>query len=223
MYDNVNEPQKKSLSAEQQWQNEEDERLEYEGYCNKIRQGLDENVEKNGERAIWELIQNARDLSKSAKIKIELSRDSLIFSHHGQPFDYTSFRALVKQDSSKDRTGTDLAGQYGTGFMTTHIFNRLVYVSGPYAVKKSKDEISGYVQIEDFALDRTKVDTIDGPRIMKEQLMQVRDFCKRPLDKEIKNDATSFRYNLNANQISNISKLFEDIIRLMPLPFVSCV
>lgn len=219
MCNNVNELQK-SLSAEQQWQNEEDERLEYEGYCNKIRQGLDDNVEKSGERAIWELIQNARDLSESAKIKIELSRDSLIFSHNGQAFDYTSFRALVKQDSSKDRNGTDLAGQYGTGFMTTHIFNRLVYVSGPYAVKKSKEEISGYVQIEDFALDRTKVDTTEGPRIMKEQLMQVRDFCKRPLDKEIKSNTTSFRYNLTSSQISNISKQLEDVIRLMPFVLI---
>ena len=216
---NSNEPQT-ALSAEQQWQNEEDERLEYEGYCNKIRQGLDDNVEKSGERAIWELIQNARDLSQNAKIKIELTSDCLIFSHHGLPFDYTSFRALVKQDSSKDRTGTDLVGQYGTGFMTTHIFNRLVYVTGPYAVKKSKEEISGYVQIKDFALDRSKVDTTEGPRIMKEQLMQVKGFCNRPLDKEIKDDTTSFRYGLTSNQIDNISKQLGDVIRLMPLVLI---
>lgn len=206
---------KTPLSAEQQWQNDEDERLEYEGYCNKIRQGLDENIEKSGVRAIWELIQNARDLSQSAKIKIELTSNSLIFSHHGLPFDYTSFRALVKQDSSKDRTGTDLAGQYGTGFMTTHIFNRLVYVSGPFAVKKSKDEISGYVQIKDFALDRTKVDTPEGPHIMKEQLMEVKNFCTRQMDNEIKDDSTSFRYGLTDSQIVNISKQLGDVIRLM--------
>lgn len=209
-----------TLSAEQQWQNEEDERLEYEGYCNKIRQGLDENIEKSGVRAIWELIQNARDLSSTAKIKIELTSNSLIFSHHGLPFDYTSFRALVKQDSSKDRTGTDLAGQYGTGFMTTHIFNRLVYVNGPFAVKKSKDEISGYVQIKDFALDRTKVDTPEGPHIMKEQLMTVKDFCTRPMDNGIKDDLTSFRYELTDSQIVNISKQLGDVIRLMPFVLI---
>lgn len=211
---------KTPLSAEEQWQNEEDERLEYEGYCNKIRQGLDENIEKSGVRAIWELIQNARDLSPCAKIKIELTSNSLIFSHHGSPFDYTSFRALVKQDSSKDRTGTDLAGQYGTGFMTTHIFNRLVYVSGPFAVKKSKDEISGYVQIKNFALDRTKVDTPEGPHIMKEQLMQVKGFCTRQLDKDIKDDTTSFRYELTDNQVINISKQLGDVIRLMPFVLI---
>lgn len=216
---NLNES-REPLSAEQQWQNEEDERLEYEGYCNKIRQGLDENIDKSGVRAIWELIQNARDLSQSARIKIELTSNSLIFSHHGQPFDYTSFRALVKQDSSKDRTGTDLAGQYGTGFMTTHIFNRLVYVSGPFAVKKSKDEISGYVQIKDFALDRTKVDTPEGPHIMKRQLMEVKDFCTNPMDNDINDDTTSFRYELTDSQIINISKQLGDVIRLMPFVLI---
>ena len=216
---NLNES-KTPLSAEQQWQNEEDERLEYEGYCNKIRQGLDENIEKSGVRAIWELIQNARDLSQSARIKIELTSNSLIFSHHGLPFDYTSFRALVKQDSSKDRTETDLAGQYGTGFMTTHVFNRLVYVSGPFAIKKSKDEISGYVQIKDFALDRTKVDTPAGPHIMKEQLMAVKDFCIQPMNNDIKDNTTSFRYGLNNSQIVNISKQLDDVIRLMPFVLI---
>lgn len=212
---NLNDIQE-SLSEEQIWQNEEDARLEYNGYCNKIRQGLENNLEKNGERAIWELIQNARDLSQSARIKIELTTDSLIFSHHGQPFDYTSFRALVKQDSSKDRTGTDLVGQYGTGFMTTHIFNRLVYVSGPFAVKKGAKDISGYIQIKDFALDRTKVDSIEGPHIMQEQLTQVKNFCTQPLSHEITDDTTSFRYGLTEDQIANISKQLEDVMRLMP-------
>ncbi len=38
----------------------------------------------------------------------------------------------------------------------THTFNRLVYVSAPYAVKRGKDEITGYVQIKDFELDQKK-------------------------------------------------------------------
>ena len=63
--------------------------------------------EKSGERALWELVQNARDMSSEARIKIELTENSIIFSHHGEPFDYTSFRALVKQDSSKDRNGAE--------------------------------------------------------------------------------------------------------------------
>ena len=209
-------------SQEERWQESEDERLEYEGYCRKISQGLESQTETSGIRAIWELIQNARDSSKhnNAIIKIELNPKSLIFSHHGEPFDYTSFRALVKQDSAKDRTDTDTVGQYGTGFMTTHTFNRLVYVSAPFAVKRGKDEISGYVQIKDFELDRRKVDTPEGPRLMKKQLEEVREFWKRPQLPIIEDEATTFRYDLDEEQVKKVSSNLDKIVMLIPFVLI---
>ena len=212
---------KEELSDVELWQQAEDERLEYEGYCNKIRKGLEELDEKSGERALWELIQNARDMSKEARIKIELRENCIIFSHHGMPFDYTSFRALVKQDSSKDRNGADQVGQYGTGFMTTHAFNRKVYVSGPFVVKFGKDDIKGYVQVNNFKLDRTYVDTAEGPTKMKKQLDDVKTFWKEnQLYEEIFDDTTSFRYELSAQQIDGISQQISNAIRLMPFVLV---
>lgn len=204
------------LSDIERWQQEEDARLEYEGYCNKIRKGLEELDEKSGERALWELIQNARDMSEQAHIKIDLTKESIIFSHHGKPFDYTSFRALVKQDSSKDRNGADQVGQYGTGFMTTHAFNRMVYVSGPFVVKSGKDTIKGYVQIKDFELDRTHVDTVDGPSKMKTQLKIVTEFWKGEMFSDVADDTTSFRYDLTAEQVAEVSTQISNAIRLMP-------
>lgn len=212
---------KEVLSDVERWQEAEDERLEYEGYCNKIRKGLEELDEKSGERAIWELVQNARDMSKEARIKIELTEDCIIFSHHGMPFDYTSFRALVKQDSSKDRNGVDQVGQYGTGFMTTHAFNRKVYVSGPFVVKFGKEDIKGYVQVNNFELDRTDVDTAEGPTKMKKQLDDVKKFWKEnQLYEKIIDDTTSFRYELSAEQIDGISQQISNAIRLMPFVLV---
>lgn len=208
------------LSDIELWQKAEDERLEYEGYCNKIRKGLEDLDEKSGERALWELVQNARDMSSEARIKIELTDTCIIFSHHGKPFDYTSFRALVKQDSSKDRNGADQVGQYGTGFMTTHAFNRLVYVSGPFVVKKGKDDISGYVQVKDFELDRTLVDKEEGPRKMKEQLEGVKQFWKRGQLEIISDDTTSFRYELTPLQVEEVSRQLSSAIRLMPFVLV---
>lgn len=41
-----------NLSDVERWQQDEDERLEYEGYCNKIRKGLEDLDEKSGERAL---------------------------------------------------------------------------------------------------------------------------------------------------------------------------
>lgn len=210
----------KDLSDVERWQQAEDQRLEYEGYCNKIRKGLEEIDDKSGERALWELVQNARDMSEEARIKIELTEDSIIFSHHGKPFDYTSFRALVKQDSSKDRNGADQVGQYGTGFMTTHAFNRMVYVSGPFVVRAGKDEIMGYVQVKDFKLDRSLVDTVEGTSKMKEQLDSVKRFCERKWLSEIADDTTSFRYDLTAEQVAKVSEQLSSAIRLMPFVLV---
>ena len=62
----------KELSTVERWQQEENDRLEYENYCNKIRKGLEDLDEKSGERALWELVQNARDMSEESRIKIEL-------------------------------------------------------------------------------------------------------------------------------------------------------
>lgn len=216
----MGESENTNKSPEELWQQSEDERLEYEGYCRKIIQGLENQDEKSGIRAIWELVQNARDLSDNANIKIELTGQSFIFSHHGRPFDYTSFRALVKQDSSKDRANANIVGQYGTGFMTTHTFNRLVYVSAPFAVKRGQDEICGYVQVKDFALDRTKVDTADGPRMMKEQLGSVKNFWKKPQSPTPLDDITSFRYDLKPEQVADVSGYIDSAIRLMPFVLV---
>lgn len=215
-------PVNPNKSQEELWQESEDERLEYEGYCRKIIQGLENQSDMSGIRAIWELVQNARDLSEHAHavIKIELTSQSFTFSHHGTPFDYTSFRALVKQDSSKDRADADIVGQYGTGFMTTHTFNRLVYVTAPFAVKRSKDEVCGYVQIKDFELDRRKVDTAEGPGLMKKQLDEVKGFWKRPQQPNISDNKTSFRYDLNEEQVEKVSSHLECVVRLLPFVLI---
>ena len=159
-------------------------------------------------------------MSEEAHIKIELKEDCIIFSHHGKPFDYTSFRTLVKQDSSKDRNGADQAGQYGTGFMTTHTFNRMVHISGPFVVKVGKDEIKGYVQVKDFLLDRTLVDTAEGPKKMKDQLEEVKQFWKGNMLQEIADDTTFFRYDLTSEQVAEVSSQISNAIHLMPFVLV---
>ena len=94
------------------------QRQELIAYCKKISQGIENLDEKSGERAVWELVQNARDMDENCQIRILLMPDRIVFSHRGKPFDYTSLLALVNQNSNKDNPGADLVGQYGTGFMT---------------------------------------------------------------------------------------------------------
>lgn len=63
-----------TLTEEERWQEAEDERLEYEGYCNKIRKGFEDLDEKSGERAIWELVQNVGDQNRELSATVDIIR-----------------------------------------------------------------------------------------------------------------------------------------------------
>ena len=217
------------------YQEIEKQKMANEGYCNKIKTFFNEHLQDEscgcGDRALWELVQNACDQSSEAFVEIELNNESLIFKHHGKPFDYKSFYSLVKQDSSKDQNLEDAeksVGRYGTGFMTTHTFNKLVKVSGPYVVKEyyqkpdNTQEVveKGYVQVKDFLLDRTKIDTPDGPGIMGQQLEKVDQLRDEQKSAYIINNTTSFRYDLTPDQVAIVSQQLQGFIRLLPFVFI---
>lgn len=131
----------------------EERRASLKASRDKIIQGIANNGNRSGERAIWELIQNARDFcgDKPAVISIELYNDKLTFSHQGIPFTIRTLKDLIRQRSSKHE-GEDTVGQYGTGFMATHEFSRKVFISGD--CKIGKTDI--FVPIpEGFCLDRS--------------------------------------------------------------------
>lgn len=208
--------------AIREFQRREEARIAYKGHCKKISVGLEGLGENSGERAFWELIQNARDVGDGhTRVKIELHSDCLFFSHHGRPFDYTSLSSIVLQSSSKDSSEGGVVGQYGTGFVATHAFNRCVYVTAPFALKTDKDEPVGYVRIEDFKIDRTNVDTADGPIAMEEQMSIVRGLCERGrTDLMPTDDSTSFRYELTQGQLEVVSSQIDKVIRLLPFVLV---
>jgi hypothetical protein len=84
-------------------------------------------------RWIWELLQNARDAAPNGGVRILLRRDSksLVFSHDGLPFSHKSVAHLIYHGSTKrDPDGSDPIGQFGTGFLTTHLISKTVTVNG---------------------------------------------------------------------------------------------
>lgn len=142
-----------------QRRNDRERRETLKAIRDKIRRGIENNNTRGGERAIWELVQNARDLSEHACISIHLKRNEFEFAHMGEPFNIDTLSNLIKQQSTKHE-GQDSVGQYGTGFMTTHVFSRKVFISGDCWVD---DEKGGgvYLSLPDgFCLDRTS-DTED--------------------------------------------------------------
>lgn len=119
-------------------------------HADKIIQRFDTlDQQKDAKRAIWELFQNAIDLSPKCKIKIESDTERLKFSHNGEPFKSKTLISLIKQVSSKDaETNEEQVGQYGTGFLTTHSFGKKFLLDG------SIDQGGYFVDIEKFPLDR---------------------------------------------------------------------
>ena len=88
----------------------------------------------SAKRWIWELIQNAKDVKNDfgrVKIKIELKKDSLIFSHNGSYFTINNILGILQQVSSKDSKNLEeQTGKFGTGFIGTHLLSGKVNIRG---------------------------------------------------------------------------------------------
>lgn len=121
------------------------------------------------ERAIWELVQNARDVSwedEPAVISFVRKESGLCFSHHGKPFTNTSLESLIKQTSSKVRSDIKTVGKYGTGFLVTHQFGRIIHLAGALQVVDNKDL---YYHFPLLNIDRSFEDKTALKNSLKEQ------------------------------------------------------
>jgi hypothetical protein len=112
----------------------------YKLSADKILQILDQ-VRNDGElskrRWVWELLQNAKDLSPQrwtggVSVALELTNEALTFRHNGDPFTAKQLTSLVQQVSSKPpgSEDADITGKFGTGFISTHLLSDVIVVSG---------------------------------------------------------------------------------------------
>lgn len=94
------------------------------------------NDENTARRWIWELIQNAKDVSgKNGMVNIKIDfheKDRyLSFEHDGKCFTTENIVYLISQVSSKERNQSPdngITGKFGTGFLTTHLLSQQVIV-----------------------------------------------------------------------------------------------
>ncbi len=124
-----------------------EERAHYQNIATKILREMSElrsRVDSSptaSKRWIWELIQNAKDVSVEGKIRIQIeaalagNKRHVTFKHNGQPFSAENIRFLIEQISSKDRKKDErgrskTTGKFGTGFLTTHLLSEVVLVQG---------------------------------------------------------------------------------------------
>jgi len=84
-------------------------------------------------RWIWELLQNARDAAPKTGVNVWVAReaDRIVFRHNGVPFTDANVAHLVYHGSTKyDLSDSGAIGQFGTGFLTTHLISKTVTVAG---------------------------------------------------------------------------------------------
>lgn len=121
--------------------------------ANDIINGRDSSVSAKPIRAIWEMVQNARDVSASESNIVFTRRDGTFeFKHDGMPFVNDTLNALILQTSAKPRNDGDQVGQYGTGFLTTHKFGREFHLAGSL---KLVDDEELYYNFPKLVVDRT--------------------------------------------------------------------
>ncbi len=96
-------------------------------------QELESNRARLQKRWIWELLQNARDSSLDEDTKlvasIQLADDSLVFEHNGRGFTIDEVAHLIYHGSTKAEDESAI-GQYGSGFLTTHLLSPEIDISG---------------------------------------------------------------------------------------------
>lgn len=91
---------------------------------------IEDNRGALGTRWIWELLQNARDAAgrQGVRIRARVSPNEFRFAHDGRPFASEEIAHLVYHGSTK--TDFEDIGQFGSGFLATHLLSRIIRVTG---------------------------------------------------------------------------------------------
>lgn len=191
----------------------EEIRQNVKSHCTKIRDGIRDNGTTSGERAIWELFQNARDLSDFAVVKITLTDNEFVFAHKGKAFTYDTLCSLVKQVSSREKEDNISVGQYGTGFLTTHKFGRKIIIKGSMLIN---DEPKVYVDVPHFEINRENFNDI--PAFIEDMTNQI-EAVERLMDTDQMNtprEWTELHYELNEDRHAIAVNAIEEAVKLMP-------
>jgi hypothetical protein len=148
-------------------------------------------------RWFWELLQNASDYNESVDVILEIEPEKVTFKHNGNPFRPIDTENLIAPDSGKD--GDDLLtkdsiGQFGTGFISTHVLSSKITIEG---VIKS-ERLDNYFSKFQFTLNRKCFDDKDGLKQSIHDSQQELDNSQKKIEYKAGEFNTSFSYDLTA-------------------------
>ncbi len=192
----------------------ESELSDLKQHADKMIRGFENFNNYSSNRAVWELVQNACDLTAECEVVLDY-RNGFSFTHNGKPFTTKSFISLIKQVSGKygEETGIPEVGKYGTGFLTTHTFGR------KFRINSILEAENTFFEIKDFLIDRSPKEwkaLSENIRTQKENVYQLIKEGAILNNPEIK---TTFTFLPETEQeqsyISESSKDLEDYIPIV--------
>ncbi|MXW48873.1 MAG: ATP-binding protein [Gammaproteobacteria bacterium] len=165
-----------------------------------------------GARWIWELFQNARDAAgrRGVRIQARVSGTEFRFEHDGKPFASEEIAHLVYHGSTKINDFEDI-GQFGSGFLATHLLSRTIRVTGRL------DDLNEF----DFPLDRTGGTAEELRQAMDRSWAAFKESGKEtPSGSEA---TTSFAYEISEAKARELAESgLEELRRNGPLVLAFC-
>lgn len=189
--------------------------------ANDILNGRDVSASAKPIRAIWEMVQNARDVSASeCNIVFTRRNDTFEFKHDGMPFVNDTLNALILQTSAKSRNDGDQVGQYGTGFLTTHKFGREFHLAGSL---KLVDDEELYYNFPKLVVDRTANTREAMATSLSQQFKEKDNWCDDSTCRStVPQKWTVFTYlQPNAIERTNVEEAYADAPEM--IPYVLCL
>lgn len=184
-------------------------------HADKMIRGFENFNSFSSNRAVWELLQNACDLSENCEVTIDYRNNGFSFTHNGSPFNTKSFISLIKQVSGKygDESELPEVGKYGTGFLTTHTFGRKFEIN---SVLKAKEK---YFEIKNFLIDRSPREWKELSQNIKNQKEKFNNLIREGAILPNHTNKTTFTFKPESSQeqkyIEESSKDLEDYIPIV--------
>lgn len=192
----------------------ESELSDLKQHADKMIRGFENFNNFSSNRAIWEMVQNACDLTTECEVLIDYSKEGFSFTHNGKPFTTKALISLIKQVSGKYGEESDIpeVGKYGTGFLTTHTFGRRFFINSILEANNA------FFEINDFLIDRSPKEWKELSNNIRTQknnvykLIREGAFVSNPLRK------TTFTYIPSTEQeVSYIAESSHDLEDYVPI------
>ncbi|MEZ0454160.1 DUF3883 domain-containing protein [Sphingobacterium thalpophilum] len=193
---------------------EESERSDLKQHADKMLRDFEKFNDFSSNRAIWELVQNACDLTTNCQVILDYRNGKFSFTHNGRPFNSNSLVSLIKQVSGDKDESSEIppVGKYGTGFLTTHSLGRKFLID-------SVLESSGtYIEIKDFLVDRSSKkweDLSEQIRLQKNRVFEIIETGKIIENPEL---STTFTYLPETEQEKKyVTESYRDLDEYIPI------